>query len=72
VDLQKITIPMLIIYAGEDHLMPLDESKALGGYIGSKDYTEMEFSGGHIGIYVSSRSQSTLPPAIASWIAERT
>jgi polyhydroxyalkanoate synthase len=72
VDLQKITIPVLNIYARDDHLVPPDASKALGGCIGSKDYTEMEFSGGHIGIYVSSRSQSTLPPAIASWIAERT
>jgi polyhydroxyalkanoate synthase len=71
VDLQQITIPVLNIYARDDHLVPPDSSKALAGSIGSKDYTEMEFPGGHIGIYVSSRAQETLPPAIADWIRQR-
>ena len=72
VDLQKITVPVLNIYARDDHLVPPDASKALAGCVGSKDYREMEFEGGHIGIYVSGRAQSTLPPAIADWIADRT
>jgi polyhydroxyalkanoate synthase len=71
VDLQTITIPVLNIYARDDHLVPPDASKALAGSITSKDYTEMEFPGGHIGIYVSGRAQETLPPAIADWIKQR-
>jgi polyhydroxyalkanoate synthase len=71
VDLEKITVPILNIYARDDHLVPPDASRALGGCTGSTDYTEMEFPGGHIGIYVSARAQAMLPPAIAAWLAER-
>ena len=71
VDLERITIPILNIYARDDHLVPPDSSKALAGCIGTEDYTEMEFPGGHIGIYVSARSQRQLPPAIGKWLNER-
>ncbi len=72
VDLGRITVPILNIYARDDHLVPPDSSRALQGCITSDDYSEMEFPGGHIGIYVSSRAQKTLPPAIADWINKRT
>jgi polyhydroxyalkanoate synthase len=39
--------------------------------IGSKDYTELSFPGGHIGIYVSGKAQATVTPAISSWLKER-
>ncbi len=71
IDLQKITVPVLNIYARDDHLVPPDSSRALGGCIGSTDYKEMEFPGGHIGLYVSAKSRETLLPAIADWLAER-
>lgn len=71
VDLENINIPILNIYARDDHLVPPDSSKALGGCISSEDYTEMEFPGGHIGIYVSTRAQALLPPTIGKWVWER-
>ena len=71
VNLKNITIPMLNIYATEDHLVPPSSSKALKQYVGSKDFTTMAFPGGHIGIYVSSRSQTVLAPALADWIKAR-
>ena len=71
VDLEHINIPLLNIYARDDHLVPPDASKALAGCVGSDDYTEMEFPGGHIGIYVSAKSQHLLPPAIGKWLGER-
>lgn len=71
INLENVTVPVLNIYARDDHLVPPDASKALAGCIGSQDYTEMEFPGGHIGIYVSARAQKTLPPAIAGWLGER-
>ncbi len=71
VDLEKITIPILNIYASDDHLVPTDASKALAGCISSEDYTELELPGGHIGIYVGADSQSTLPAAINDWLRQR-
>ena len=71
VDLQNINIPILNIYARDDHLVPTDSSKALAGCISSEDYSEVEFPGGHIGIYVSARAQTLLPPTIGKWIWER-
>jgi len=72
VDLENITVPVLNIYARDDHLVPPDSSKALGGCISSKDYTELEFPGGHIGIYVSGKAQAMIPPAVGQWLDERT
>ena len=71
VDLREITIPLLNIYAAEDHLVPADSSKALRHCIASKDYTEIEFPGGHIGIYVSGKAQKMIPPAVGKWLRER-
>ncbi|MBF0285799.1 MAG: class III poly(R)-hydroxyalkanoic acid synthase subunit PhaC [Magnetococcales bacterium] len=68
---ENITMPVFNVYATEDHLVPPDASRALKGIIGSKDYTEMTFKGGHIGIYVSGRAQAEIPPAIANWLKER-
>jgi polyhydroxyalkanoate synthase len=70
VDLQTITVPVLNIYARDDHLVPPDSSKALRGCVDSVDYTEREFPGGHIGIYVSAQARE-LPPAIATWLKDR-
>lgn len=71
VDLGKIKIPVLNIYAMHDHLVPPDSSKALEGCISSKDYQSLEFPGGHIGIYVSGKAQKMIPPSVAKWLSER-
>ncbi len=71
VDLKNITMPVLNIFANEDHLVPPSSSKALEKYVGTKDFTTLSFPGGHIGIYVSSRSQRELAPTIAKWVKER-
>lgn len=72
VDPRKITMPVFNVYATEDHLVPPDSSRALKGLVGTKDYSELAFKGGHIGIYVSSRAQKEIPAAIAAWLSERT
>ena len=71
VDLKKISMPVLNIYAEEDHLVPPASSKALEQYVGTKDYTVLGFPVGHIGMYVSGKVQKELPPAIAGWLKER-
>jgi polyhydroxyalkanoate synthase len=71
VDLRQVTMPVLNIFAADDHLVPPAASRALEHHVGTEDYTAIEFPGGHIGIYVSGRSQKLIPPAICDWLAAR-
>lgn len=71
VDLRYVDMPVLNIYAEQDHLVPPDSSRALGPLVGSDDYSEVSFKGGHIGIYVSGRAQREVPTAIHDWLAQR-
>jgi polyhydroxyalkanoate synthase len=71
VDLATLKLPVLNIFAEQDHLVPPDASRALKKLISSKDYSELSFPGGHIGIYVSSTAKKTIPPAIGAWLDER-
>jgi len=72
VNLRNLTMPVLNVYATKDHLVPPSASQALQHYVGSSDYSEVAFPGGHIGIYVSARAQREVPSAIASWLDLRT
>jgi polyhydroxyalkanoate synthase len=71
VDLKRIDMPVFNIYAEQDHLVPPACSRPLGRLISSTDYIEKSFPVGHIGMYVSSRAQRELAPAIAGWLKER-
>lgn len=71
VDLKKITQPILNIFAEQDHLVPPSSSRPLEKYVGSRDATTTAFPVGHIGIYVSSKTQKNLPPLVADWLWER-
>jgi polyhydroxyalkanoate synthase len=68
VDLRRIRCPILNLFATQDHLVPPSASRPLAGLTGSADYSEFEFDGGHIGIYVSRRAQELLPRTIAGWL----
>ncbi|OFW68215.1 MAG: class III poly(R)-hydroxyalkanoic acid synthase subunit PhaC, partial [Actinobacteria bacterium RBG_19FT_COMBO_54_7] len=71
VELKNITMPLLNIYATEDHLVPPDSTTPLNDLVSSDDKTLYAFPGGHIGLYVSSRSQKELAPAVSQWLGER-
>jgi polyhydroxyalkanoate synthase len=71
VDLNNITAPLLNIYALHDHLVPPEACDKITGVVASEDTTDMRLDTGHIGIYVSSKSQSLFAPAIARWLKER-
>jgi polyhydroxyalkanoate synthase len=51
--------------------VPPDASRALKAAAGTRDYTELSFRGGHIGIYVSGRAQREVPGAIEEWLRKR-
>jgi polyhydroxyalkanoate synthase len=64
-------MPVLNMYATQDHIVPPDSSLALEAHIASTDYTSFPFEGGHIGIYVSARAQRQVPEKIADWLKSR-
>ena len=68
VDLKKITMPLLNIYARNDHLVPPSATKPLNDLVGSKDKSLYEFKGGHIGVFVGAKSQKELAPTISHWL----
>jgi polyhydroxyalkanoate synthase len=71
VDLGKITMPVLNVYAQEDHIVPPATSTALKDKVGSSDYSELPLPGGHVGVFVGGRSQKLLGPGIADWLASK-
>jgi poly[(R)-3-hydroxyalkanoate] polymerase subunit PhaC len=68
VDLKKVTMPVLNIFAQEDHIIPPKSSQALKSRIGTKDYTELPLPGGHVGVFVSGKSQGILGKNIYGWL----
>lgn len=71
VDLKRVAMPLLNIYALQDHLVPPSASKPLQQLVAASDYSTHEFQGGHIGIYVSGTAQRQIPDKIAGWLRER-
>ena len=71
VNLKNIKMPLLCACAEYDHLVPLSASKPLMKAVGSKDKEFLSFETGHIGMYVSSKSQKTIAPKIIEWLKER-
>ncbi len=72
VDLKNITCPVLNIFGEKDHLVPPSSSRPITDLVGSKDTAVLSFPVGHIGIYVSSRSQREIGPKLVAWLKEHT
>ena len=71
VNLKNLTSNLLNIYATEDHLVPPASTIPLNDYVGSKDKELYSFKGGHIGVFVGSKSQKELAPAVTQWLKKR-
>ncbi|MEN3793768.1 alpha/beta fold hydrolase [Fulvimarina sp. MAC3] len=71
VDLGAITMPVLNVFAKNDHIIPPPCARALKDHVGTNDYTDLELPGGHVGVYVSSKSQGIVGDGIHSWLIER-
>ncbi len=70
-NLKNITMPTLTIYAAEDHIVPPSATKPLHEAIGAKDKQLYECPGGHIGVFVGSRAQKEVAPAITDFLKAR-
>jgi polyhydroxyalkanoate synthase len=71
VNLSNITMPLLNVFAKDDHIIPPATSQALGAKVGTRDYTELPLPGGHVGVFVGGKSQALLGSGIAKWLVER-
>ena len=71
VDLRRITMPVLNIYATGDTVVPVSCSRGVGNHFGTKDYTELAVPGGHIGTFVGGKAQKILGPTLAEWFTKR-
>lgn len=71
VDLSNITMPVLNVFAQGDHIVPSACSSALGPLVGSDDYTEVPLAGGHIGVFVSAKSQGVVGKTVGDWLRKR-
>jgi len=70
VDLGQITMPVLNVYAKDDHIIPPATSRALGPKVGTNDYTELGLPGGHVGVFVGGKSQKLFAPGVAEWLTK--
>jgi polyhydroxyalkanoate synthase len=68
VNLKRITMPVLNVFAQEDHIIPPKSSQAMKKQVGTKDYTELPLPGGHVGVFVSGKSQGILGKNIYAWL----
>ncbi len=71
VDLANVTMPVLNIYGKFDHLVPPGACEQLTTNVGSTDTEDVCLETGHIGIYVSSKTQKEFVPKIVSWLKQR-
>jgi polyhydroxyalkanoate synthase len=71
VDLKNVTQPVLNLYAERDNQVPNAASIPLKDVVGTKDYTAKGFPTGHIGMFVSGRSQKEVAPTVVDWLKKR-
>jgi polyhydroxyalkanoate synthase len=70
VDPRRITCPLLMLVADNDHLVPPRATLALQGYVGSQEIKQIRIDTGHVGLAVSSKAHGRLWPEAARWIAD--
>lgn len=68
VDLGRITMPVLNVYAKDDHIIPPATSRALGPKLGTTEYTELALPGGHVGVFVGGKSQKLFAPGVSAFL----
>lgn len=71
IDLKKISCPVINIYAEQDHIIPVSCSKALGQFISKKNYDEIGFPGGHVGVFVSRKAQGVVAGGLVDWLEKK-
>ncbi len=71
VDLRSVTTPILNVIARDDHIVPPRASRILGKYLPLAVPCQKILPAGHIGIYLSQKTNKRLPKMIAAWLKKK-
>ena len=58
VDLRRITCPLLLLTAKNDHLVAPASTEGIRPHVGSRDVTSMGMSAGHVGLVVGGKAHA--------------
>lgn len=71
IDLGRITCPLLLLTASQDHLVPPSSTEGIRPYVASKDVTSLSVDAGHVGLVVGGKAQKQLWPEATRWLVDR-
>ncbi len=71
VDLGRITCPLLLLTAKNDHLVTPASTEGIRPHVGTSDIASMEIGAGHVGLVVSGRAHQSFWPAATRWLGDR-
>jgi polyhydroxyalkanoate synthase len=71
VNLRDVSMPVLNVFALDDHIVPTAMTRGVDKHLGSTDYTELPLPAGHMGVFVSGKTQGILGKSLADWLFER-
>jgi polyhydroxyalkanoate synthase len=71
IDLGRVTCPLLLLTAQNDHLVAPASTEGIRPVVGSRDIKSMTIPAGHVGLVVGAKAQKTFWPEATRWLAER-
>jgi len=72
VDLRHVTVPVLIIVAEKDHIVPLQSALPAADVVGSEDVEIAALPFGHVGLVMGRAAAKQTIPTIEDWVRRHT
>jgi len=71
IDLSRITCPVLLLTADNDHLVAPASTEGIRPHLGSRDIKSMAIRAGHVGLVVGAKAHAKFWPEATRWAADR-
>jgi len=71
IDLSRITCPVLLLTADNDHLVAPPSTEGIRPHLGSRDIKSMAIRAGHVGLVVGAKAHAKFWPEATRWAADR-
>jgi polyhydroxyalkanoate synthase len=71
IDLGRITCPLLLLTASNDHLVAPASTEGIRPHVGSSDVRSVTIGAGHVGLVVGAKAHAKVWPEATRWAAER-